>query len=437
MSEVLSIEQTISEQFQQWAGQHFADESPLKALKAGALEQFSTLGLPAPKSEAYKYTPISRILGKQFNFAAETTPASFSKADCQSQFYQIADANHLVFVNGLFNEEYSTIVSPSSDLTIRVLDDQALKEHSDIPKLLGKTSHIESDAFALLNLAFFNQGIYLQAAKNKDNKDTFIYHFIDGTAKDAIVYPRILVSSETGSRLNIFEKTFIRGEQNTLSVSIFEADVQANAELRYTKTQNYLTGTYAVEGIYATQKKDSRFYTNTFSFKAALIRNNIYINVDAENCEAHMNGLYQLGGKTHVDNNTSVDHLKPNCFSNELYKGILDENSRGVFNGKIYVRPEAQKTNAFQSNNNILLSDTATVNTKPQLEIWADDVKCSHGCTTGQLDEEAIFYLRSRGINKKRAKALMLNAFANETLQEVKNDLVTAEIEDIITNKLG
>jgi Fe-S cluster assembly protein SufD len=213
--------------------------------------------------------------------------------------------------------------------------------------------------------------------------------------------------------------------------------VQANAELRYTKIQNYLTGTYAVEGIYATQKKDSRFYTNTFSFKAALIRNNIYINVDAENCEAHMNGLYQLGGKTHVDNNTSVDHLKPNCFSNELYKGILDENSRGVFNGKIYVRPEAQKTNAFQSNNNILLSDTATVNTKPQLEIWADDVKCSHGCTTGQLDEEAIFYLRSRGINKKRAKALMLNAFANETLQEVKNDLVTAEIEDIITNKLG
>ncbi|MEQ8581351.1 MAG: Fe-S cluster assembly protein SufD [Marinoscillum sp.] len=437
MSEVLSIEQTISEQFQQWIGQHFADESPLKALKTGALEQFSAMGLPAPKSEAYKYTPISRILGKQFNFAAEMTPANFSKADCQSHFYQAEDANHLVFINGLFTEEYSSIVSPSSDLTIRVLDDQALTEHSDIQRLLGKTSHIESDAFALLNLAYFNQGLYLKASKNKDNKDTFIYHFVDGTADASIVYPRILVSSETGSRLNIFEKTIIRGEQNTLSVSIFEADVQPNAELRYTKIQNFLTSTYAVEGIYATQGKDSRFYTNTFSFKAALIRNNIYINVDAENCEAHMNGLYQLGGKSHVDNNTSVDHLKPNCFSNELYKGILDENSRGVFNGKIYVRPEAQKTNAFQSNNNILLSDTATVNTKPQLEIWADDVKCSHGCTTGQLDEEAIFYLRSRGINKKRAKALMLNAFANETLQEVKNDLVTAEIEDIITNKLG
>ncbi|MEP4136102.1 MAG: SufD family Fe-S cluster assembly protein, partial [Cyclobacteriaceae bacterium] len=159
--------------------------------------------------------------------------------------------------------------------------------------------------------------------------------------------------------------------------------------------------------------------------------------IDGENCEGHMNGLYLISGSTHVDNNTTVDHKQPNSFSNELYKGVIDEKARGVFNGKIYVRPDAQKTNAFQSNNNIIMADTATVNSKPQLEIWADDVKCSHGCTTGQLDEDAIFYLRARGISKTRAKALMLNAFAVETLEEIKQDLVKEEIENIILNKLG
>lgn len=168
-----------------------------------------------------------------------------------------------------------------------------------------------------------------------------------------------------------------------------------------------------------------------------MVRNNLTINLEDENCEGHMYGIFLLDKKSHVDNNTSVDHLKPNSFSNELYKGILDERATGIFNGKIYVRQDAQKTNAFQSNNNILLSDDATLHTKPQLEIWADDVKCSHGCTSGQLDEDAIFYLRARGIHEKSAKAMLLNAFATEAMNHIGSEAVENEVKGLIDKKLA
>lgn len=436
MSEVLTIDDQFIANFDGWLDQHYADQNTLKGIKQEGADTFKKLGLPARKSEAYKYTPIAKIIEKNFDLSEVDNSASLSKSDCEAKFYDDADANHLVFINGLFIEDYSQVVSPSSELTVRVLDEQALNEIPQLKENLGKINGSQIDPFAALNLAYFNQGLVIKSERNADNKNTYIYQFIDGSSAQAMVFPRIFVYGDSGSRTRIYEKTFFSGVNNTLNISIVESVVEANTEVRFTKLQNYENNSYAVEGIYANQSKDSRFYTNTFSFNAAVIRNNIYINIDAENCEGHMNGLYQLSGKAHVDNNTSVDHLKPHSYSNEMYKGILDENSRGVFNGKIYVRPDAQKTNAFQANNNILLSDTATINTKPQLEIWADDVQCSHGCTTGQLDEEAIFYLRSRGIEKTNAKALLLNAVANEALGELQNDLVKEEIEAIILNKL-
>jgi len=435
MSEVLTTEDQLLAGFEGWLNQHFEASSSLKTIKKAGAENFKKLGLPARKSEAYKYTPITKVIEKNFDLKISESPSSLTKSDCESKFYADEDANHLVFINGIFVEDYSKIISASSELTIKVLDDQAINEHSELKSNLGQVNGSQVDPFAALNLAYFNQGVFIRAEKNTDNKNTYIYQFIDGT-EQTVLFPRVFVYGATGSRTKIYEKTFISGKENSLNISIVESMVESNAEVRYTKLQNYTNSAYSIEGIYAHQDKDSRFYTNTFSFKGAVVRNNIYINIDAENCEGHMNGLYQLSGKTHVDTNTSVDHLKPHSYSNELYKGILDENSRAVFNGKIYVRPDAQKTNAFQSNNNILLSDTATINTKPQLEIWADDVQCSHGCTTGQMDEEAIFYLRSRGIEKTNAKALLLNAFANEALSEMQNELVKEEVEAIILNKL-
>ena len=436
MSEVLTLEDQLLADFDGWLDQHYADASSLKAIKKAGAETFKSLGLPQRKSEAYKYTPITKTIEKNFDLETVENASTLSKSDCEAKFYIEEDANHLVFINGIFVEDYSKIVSASSDLTIRVLDEQSINEHPELKDNLGKVNGSQIDPFAALNLAYFNQGVFIKSAKNADNKNTYIYQFLDASASQAVIFPRVFVYGSTGSRTRVYEKTFFNGDNNTLNISIVESMVEANAEVRFTKLQNYETNSYAVEGIYAHQAKDSRFYTNTFSFEGAVIRNNVYINIDAENCEGHMKGLYQLSGKSHVDNNTSVDHLKPHSYSNELYKGILDEHSRGVFNGKIYVRPDAQKTNAFQSNNNILLSDDATINTKPQLEIWADDVQCSHGCTTGQLDEDAIFYLQARGVNKPQAKALLLNAFANEALNELQNDLMKEEIEEIILNKL-
>jgi Fe-S cluster assembly protein SufD len=184
------------------------------------------------------------------------------------------------------------------------------------------------------------------------------------------------------------------------------------------------------------QHRASRADTYTFTLNGQLIRNNLNIIIDGEGCESHFFGLYLTEGDTLVDNHTTVDHKKPNSFSNELYKGLMDGKSKGVFNGKIYVRPHAQKTNAFQSNRNLLLSDDATVNTKPQLEIWADDVKCSHGCTTGQLDEEALFYLQSRGIPKATAKAMLLYAFAAEVMETIQNEQLKNYIDSIVSERL-
>lgn len=184
------------------------------------------------------------------------------------------------------------------------------------------------------------------------------------------------------------------------------------------------------------QSTSSKLNTFTLTLNGQLVRNNLQILIDGEHCESHFYGLYLLNGNTLADNHTVVDHKKPNSFSNEMYKGIMDGNSKGVFNGKIYVRPHAQKTNAFQSNRNILISDTATVNTKPQLEIWADDVKCSHGCTSGQLDEEALFYLRSRGISETNAKAMLLYAFAAEVLEPIQNETLKAYLDHLIAERL-
>ncbi|MEP0367069.1 MAG: Fe-S cluster assembly protein SufD [Cyclobacteriaceae bacterium] len=419
----------LTNQFETLFEAKIASAGKLGDFKKSSFKAFQDLGLPDRKSEAYKYTQIARILEKNFSEAAFANANKWNEDECKKHFYPIEEANHLVFINGNWNADFSTIKSSSSELTFSEISE------SHVDKL-GKVSNSSQDAFAQLNSALFTKGLSIKAAKNSDNIPTFIYQFLD--AEDiALTFPRILIESEEGSNTQVFEKTFVKGESKNLVIGITEAKVATNAEVRFTKLQQYHNNLYTVQGIYGTQARDSRLYTNTFTFSGALIRNNIVIDIDGENCEGHMNGLYLISGSTHVDNNTTVDHKQPNSFSNELYKGVIDEKARGVFNGKIYVRPDAQKTNAFQSNNNIIMADTATVNSKPQLEIWADDVKCSHGCTTGQLDEDAIFYLRARGISKTRAKALMLNAFAVETLEEIKQDLVKEEIENIILNKLG
>ena len=192
-----------------------------------------------------------------------------------------------------------------------------------------------------------------------------------------------------------------------------------------------------INSEYVNQAKDSTFTLNTITLNGGLVRNNIHVNVNGQNCTTNMNGAYLLKGKQHVDNHTTVDHIAANCNSNELYKGVIDEKATAVFNGKVFVRKDAQKINAFQSNANVLLSDDANVNSKPELEIYADDVKCSHGSTTGQLDEEAVFYLRARGLSEKSARKLMVSAFIGEVLEHLENDSVVSYIERLLKERFG
>jgi len=393
------------------------------------LTAFKELGIPEKKSEAYKFTPIKSILSKNFDW---TSHGEFkSQINFEKAFYPVENANHLVFLNGIYSEKDSKLTSNENNMTIKAVD-LTHEAHAAI----GTVADQKHDAFTAWNSANSTTALHIEVSKNKQGTPTFIYQFIDAENQENYVFPRIFVKSNKGSELSIYEKLIVTGDHKIFINSTIEASLEVNASLKYTKTQNYPSNIFAVEGIFAKQETSSRFYTNTFSFSGAVIRNNIVIAIDGENCEGHMNGIYLIDGKTHVDNNTAVDHKAPNTYSNELYKGILKGQSKGVFNGKIYVRPAAQKTNAFQANNNVLLSEKATINTKPQLEIWADDVKCSHGCTVGQLDEDAIFYLRARGIAKDDAISLMLNAFAKDTLNQVDEELIKDNVLELIEKGL-
>jgi Fe-S cluster assembly protein SufD len=261
--------------------------------------------------------------------------------------------------------------------------------------------------------------------------------FSDTQTSNSFSQPRNLIIAEENSQVSVIENFVTLGEQESLINIVTEIVVEKRAIVNHYKIQGETTSNFHVGTTQVLQKENSNFANTTITMGGGIIRNNLNIEMDGEHIESYMNGLFMLNGKSHVDNHTVVDHQKPNGYSNELYKGILDDNSTGVFNGKIYVREDAQKTNAFQTNNNIILSDKATVDTKPQLEIWADDVKCSHGATVGALDEEPLFYLRSRGIPKDKARGLLMFAFATDLLDRIKIEPLRKHVEELIAERLG
>ena len=227
------------------------------------------------------------------------------------------------------------------------------------------------------------------------------------------------------------------GSGENLTNQVAEIVIEKSALVEYYKIQNDLSQTNLVSTTHFRQTGKSYLHTVVISLNGNIVRNNLNVVMEADQCEAHLYGLYFLRGQTHVDNHTIVDNVKPNCHSNELYKGVMDEHSTGVFNGKIFVQQDAQKTNAYQSNKNVLLSENAGVNTKPQLEIFADDVKCSHGCTVGRLDEEGLFYLQSRGIPETKARSLLVNAFALDILEHIKPEAIRKYVDGLMAERLN
>jgi Fe-S cluster assembly protein SufD len=369
---------------------------------AKALEDIQHLEFPAGKEEYWKYTRPTKIVNSRFSEVKNPGPI-----DLAPFLIPGLDAWKVVFVNGYLRPDLSD-PDPGNGLVI------TSRENSPEGRETGLTPQI----FTTINAAYATGGLLIKAQPGVQvGKPVHVIHI--QTTDDCIAQPRHLFIAEKGSSLKViltYESTVIG---RTFTNAVNEMVVEENARLDISKLQHEQDESLQIATDQVWQHRDSFFSINTITLSGALVRNNLNIMIDGENCESRLFGLYTLNGHQHVDNHTLVDHRKPHSLSNELYKGIIDGNAVGVFNGKVFVRQDAQKTNAFQQNNNVLLSETAIMNTKPELEIYADDVKCSHGCTVGQFDDEAVFYLRSRGIGETSARNLLIFAYASEVLENI------------------
>lgn len=433
------LKEAFLEQFEVFSQNGHA-KNALHQIRKEALATFDQLGLPGRKNEEYKYTQISRVLEKHFDVNDSAYDYAISK-EASEKIAQLIpkdlEANVLFFVNGKYAEEHSKIISSPEDIIIKPLS-KAYKENTDlIEQYFSKQADIHTDAFVALNTAFASEGLFVHVPRGKAVETPVLAYFISDTTQDKMIaQPRNLYLIGENSQVNLTESFQGLGTNPAYHNVVSEIVLDKHAVANYHKLQADADKTYHTGTTQVLQAARSLFNATTVTLSGAMIRNNLNVVLDAEDCEAHMFGLYMLKGETHVDNHTAVDHKKPNCFSNELYKGIMDEKSKGVFNGKIYVRPGAQKTNAFQSNKNILLTNDASVDTKPQLEIWADDVKCSHGATTGQIDQEQLFYLMTRGLSKEQARGMLLKAFASDVVKHIKVEPVREQIDHVIAARL-
>lgn len=393
-------------------------------LREKSLEILNETAFPTTKTEAWKYTRTTRISNGTFQLANPTIQS------VTPYLIEGLNGNILVFVNGFYQANLSTIID-TKGLHVSSL---ACTPH-DWVKANTKVS-LEGEVFNALNTAFTTDGVCIEIAKNAIIEEPIQLIYITTGSAVLSSVRNILIANDNSEATVTMNYVGENAEANFTNV-ITEVTVKTNASLSIHKVQHENNTNFHINTETVSQGRDSRFTLSTSTFSGAIVRNNVYVHVDGENAETNLYGLYLTDDKQLVDNHTVIDHKVPNCNSNELYKGVLDGQSTGVFNGKVYVREQAQKINAFQSNGNVLLSDNASMNSKPELEIYADDVKCSHGSTTGQIDEEAIFYLRARGISEKSAKSLMINGFVGEVVDQISNEIVREQITKLMAQKLG
>ncbi|MCL6259916.1 Fe-S cluster assembly protein SufD [Aquiflexum sp. TKW24L] len=385
-------------------------------------------GLPAIKEEEYKFTGITKKLENSISDFSLAKKSDLNSKTVQSHVFEGFEGDILVFNNGFYDKELSS-VSQNGYIFSLITDAK--------PELLGKIAAKEKDPFVALNNASFQDGVYLKIPKNQKVENPILFLFLNQSNGGQVIQPRILIEVEENAEVTFLEDNISLDDKAYFSNTVTEIKVGQNSQVHYNRLQNESKNAISVNNTETDIHRDAVFTSVVVSLSGDMVRNNLSLNLLDSGCEGNMYGLYLLNGKTHVDNHTNVDHTKPHAQSNELYKGVLADSSRGVFNGKIFVRQDAQKTNAFQQNNNILLSEDAIVNTKPQLEIWADDVKCSHGCTTGQLDEEALFYLRARGLGKEQARGMLLYAFTGEVMDHISDEAFQNHVVNIVQTRLG
>lgn len=408
----------------------------LHDLRTSALKNFEEKGFPSKKEEAWKYTSLNAVLKNDFSIFPKKEHAIEIK-EVKKYFINDVDTYKVIFIDGVFSTFLSSTTHDGLDVCLMSSALTKPKYKMIIDTYFNQVASKE-ESLTTLNTAFAYEGAYINIPKSKVvDKPIEIIYFSTGNEAALMVQPRNLVIVGENAHVQIIERHQSLNENPVLTNSVTEIFAQKRAIVDYYKIQNDVQTANLIDNTYIAQKQESRVAVHTFSFGGNITRNNLNFYHQGERIDSTLKGITIIGDKQHVDHYTLVNHATPNCESHQNYKTILDGNATGVFNGKIYVEKEAQKTDAFQQNNNILLSDKATINAKPQLEIFADDVKCSHGCTIGQLDDSAMFYMQQRGIPKKEAKALLMYAFTSEVTSSIKIPELKGKIARIIADKLG
>jgi Fe-S cluster assembly protein SufD len=395
--------------------------------RRSAFARFEEQGFPTTKDEDWHFTSTSPIAEAEFTFVGART-GDVTAADVEAHGFGARGWHTAVFVNGRFEAGLSDVGLLGAGVRVLSLAD-AWSSAPDLAKRVG-TILTQPGAFTSLNTAFMPDGAVVHVAKDVAVARPIHLLFItDANAARSVIHPRNLIVADRGSRVTVVESYVSLADAGHFTNAVTEVSVADGATVEHYKVQREGRRSFHVGTIEAVQGRDSHYVSFSFATGAALSRTNIYAKLAGAGCGATLNGLYMLDGEQHCDHQTRIEHVEPNCFSREVYKGVLDERSHGVFNGKVYVHPEAQKTDGKQTNNTLLLSAEAEVDTKPQLEIFADDVKCTHGATIGRMDETALFYMKSRGVNAETAKRLMVYAFAADVLETIAQPEIRESLE--------
>ncbi|MGM0478775.1 MAG: Fe-S cluster assembly protein SufD [Bacteroidota bacterium] len=392
------------------------------AVRKEALQALNAMEFPTTRVEDWKYTRVGKITKrsfKQWNTAVDISP----------YIIEGLDAHQLVFVNGYYREDLSAIKNDDA-LTIHAVDNLDDEYYGKM------VEDVDENVFSLMNKAYSNGGVFLHVAKQmKAQHPIHMIHVLTGD--EVVANPRHFIRVEQGAKAEVVTTFQSEKAEQSFSNVVMEGHLEANAHLRIHKVQTEAKDCFHIANELFVQDEGSEFLINTVTTGSRLTRNGLNVIVEGENCHTEMNGAYLGTERQHLDNHTLIDQLYSNCTSSETYKGVMDDKSVGVFNGKVIVRQDAQKIEAYQSNGNILLSKEATVNSKPELEIYADDVRCSHGSTTGQLDEDALFYLRTRGISEKNARNLLVAAFIGDVLEKIDVKPLRKAVDEHFLNEFG
>jgi len=409
----------------------------MKTLREGAIRSFEQGGFPAKKDEDYRHTHLEPLFGREFDFHFSPRKISFDINEVFRCDVPMLNAEVLLVLNGFYHNPAGYKLQELENGIIYGSLREAIRLHPGlVESYMGKNASLQNETFVSLNTAFAQDGIFLYVPDNRHLETPIqIIHLLLSDKNQMVQHRNLFILGQNASaEVIICDHTL--SPHMYLTNSVTEIHSAENSQLDVLRLQNEHNNSCQVTNTWINQARDSRCQHSTITLHGGIVRNNLHVKLDGEGAETNALGLFLLDKQQHLDSFTLIEHASPNCVSNQHYKGVLDDTSTGAFNGKIHVYPDAQKTQAFQANKNILLTDTARMNSKPQLEIYADDVKCSHGATVGQLDEDALFYLQSRGIPRNESRLMLMYAFADDVISRIRQPALLDRISGLVSKRL-